>query len=107
MIAANTELTLNSVEDVVRVIRPHTTNRIDMFTKQEVEELRTMMPSKLNSLLGAFTLHHIAFDSAGKAMSRTLPNDRVGKLVNIRPSWRQMGNRTVPPEITVHEAAEE
>ena len=89
------------MEELIRVVGPHTSTKLSIFTKEMVEELRSFMPSKLNSLHQAFQLHHLVFSQEGKVTSSMLPGER-GQEVAIRPTWRARQDRTVAPLPTLH-----
>jgi hypothetical protein len=105
LVAVNTDVCLNSVQDVFNLVEPQTRIRLNLFSKDDVEKIRTGLP-KLNSLVGAFKIHYLSIDVEGNVMSKILPNDLVTKVVYIRPSWRQFGNRVAAPEITVFDETE-
>ena len=83
------------------MVGPHTSTKLSIFSKEMVEELRSYMPTKLNSLHQAFQLHHLVFSEEGGVTSSMLPGER-GQGVVIRPTWRARQDRTVTPLPTLH-----
>ncbi len=107
LLAYNTDITINNVDDLVSVVGPHLSTHLNIFTKGQVEDLRSAMPMKLNTLTGAFQLHSLSFTSSGLVMAKTLPTEMIGREVKVNATFRQgMGNRTAAPTYTIHQAEE-
>ena len=106
LIAMNTSLTINNVGDLKRVVEPHLDTRINIFTKEDVEQIRSHLPTKINSLTGAFKLHHLVFSADGKVRSSLLPGQPMREVV-VKPSWRVARDRTAAPLVTVYEEGEQ
>ena len=87
-LAFNTQYTIKTMEDVVKLIEQDTTIELLIHTKDDVQKVANSLPV-LSSLTGALKIHELLFDRDGQVLAKNLPTDPFYFDVNIRVSRKK------------------
>ena len=87
LMAFHTSTPINSLHDLMSLLRGNTRNVVTMFTKEDVASEKASLPMNLRSLKGALKMHELVVSKEGKIGAKKLPSDQTYAAVNLAPSF--------------------
>ena len=87
LMAFHTSTPINSLYDLMNLLRGNTRNMITMFTREDVASEKASLPMNLRSLKGALKMHELVVSKEGKVGAKKLPSDKSYAEVNLAPSF--------------------
>ena len=109
----HTEAPINSINDLMNLLQGNTSNKVLCFTKEDVDQEKNSLPSKLNSLKGALQIHEITVSVNGDIGAKKLPTDTTYSRVNLAPSFANRVSNQTPssrlriPTVEIHPSVSE
>ena len=108
LMAFHTATPINSLYDLINLLRGNTRNLVTMFSKEDVVSEKASLPMNLRSLKGALKMHELVVSSEGKIGAKKLPSDKTFAEVNLAPSFAiglasaSPAERLQVPEVEIH-----
>ena len=97
-ISFDTDLIINSVQDIIDIVQPESTMKLFAHTREDINAIKSKINGTPSPLTGALKIHYLDI-SPGGVMAKYMPSDANSFAVKIRITRRGMPNQVQEQEI--------
>ena len=97
-ISFDTDLIINSVQDIIDIVQPESTMKLFAHTREDINAMKSKVNGTLSPLKKALKIHYLDI-SPGGVMAKYMPSDANSFAVKIRITRRGMPNQVQEQEI--------
>ena len=105
-ISFDTDLIINSVQDIIDIVQPVSTMKLFAHTTEDINAIKSKINGTPSPLTGALKIHYLDI-SPGGVMAKYMPSDANSFAVKIRITRRGMPNQVQEQEQEIVETEEE